>query len=333
MTTPRPLRSSWPRPHLPRLAGPPLGWQLIAMLVCTLVAAQLVTLALTVLIPPRPPRQWNIEDVAAALSGQGLSPRLEQARMDGPPDVAGAGWLISESARAALAHRLGLPEDAVVLAFYTQLPVGGVAVPARTRAPLTASASPSLSALIVPPASAQALMNGPSGGFSGGAMPGTGFPGGMNPGGFPGGFPGNGMPGGLPGRGNGPLPGHGMGPGGNGPGGSGPGGMGKGGGAPGNGNGRAGSGTSMGPGGAGTGMGTSRLPMRALPDTAMPSGGPVMGQSTLDQLRTSLGNHETPTVTSDLAAPALAPRLPVESGPLASPHPVSYTHLTLPTKA
>jgi hypothetical protein len=55
--------------------------------------------------------------------------------MDGPPDVAGAGWLISESARGALAHRLGLPEDAVVLAFYTQLPVGGVAVPARTRAP------------------------------------------------------------------------------------------------------------------------------------------------------------------------------------------------------
>jgi hypothetical protein len=60
--------------------------------------------------------------------------------------------------------------------------------------------------------------------------------------------------------------------------------------------------------------------MRALPDTAMPSGGPVMGQSTLDQLRTSLGHQETATAPGDLTAPALAPRLPATSGPLASPH-------------
>jgi signal transduction histidine kinase len=123
-------------PRFPRLAGPPLGWQLVAMLVCTLVAAQLVTLALTLLLPPHPPRQWNLDSVATALAGRGLDPDLEQARLDGPPDVEGTGWLISQTAREALARQLGKPVDDIVLAFYTQLPVGGVAIPARQRVPL-----------------------------------------------------------------------------------------------------------------------------------------------------------------------------------------------------
>jgi signal transduction histidine kinase len=277
-------------PRLPRLAGPPLGWQLIAMLVCTLVAAQLVTLALTVLLPPRPPRQWNIEDVAAALSGQHLSSRLEQARLAGPPDVAGAGWLISESAHAALARRLGRPGNEVVLAFYTQLPVGGVAVPARIRAPLAIAAPQPLSALIVPVASAQGIVNGPSGGFSGGfaggSMPGTGFPGGMQPGGMPGST----MPGaGIPGRGGGQMPGHGAGPGGGQPGG-----------------GNHGHPGGEGHDGPGSGINNAMRAMpRALPDTAMPSGGPAMGSAILGQLRAPLSPHDTPAPLADLPAPVV----------------------------
>jgi hypothetical protein len=65
--------------------------------------------------------------------------------MDGPPDVAGAGWLISESARGALAHRLGLPEDAVVLAFIPSFPWAAwpcPRAPARPSPPRRHSRSP-----------------------------------------------------------------------------------------------------------------------------------------------------------------------------------------------
>ncbi|WP_343616793.1 ATP-binding protein [Novosphingobium sp.] len=198
-------------PRFPRLAGPPLGWQLVAMLVCTLVAAQLVTLALTLLLPPHPPRQWNLDSVATALAGRGLDPDLEQARLDGPPDVEGTGWLISQTAREALAKQLGKPVDDIVLAFYTQLPVGGVAIPARQRVPFTAR-SASVSPFTVPRAYAQGMPGGPGGpggGFPGGPLPNVGFPGGMPGGGYPGGARGGGMPGPGPGgnsgaRGTGP---------------------------------------------------------------------------------------------------------------------------------
>ena len=47
-------------PLLPKRLGPPLAMQLIAILVCALLAAQAVTLALTVLLPPSPAQRWNI---------------------------------------------------------------------------------------------------------------------------------------------------------------------------------------------------------------------------------------------------------------------------------
>jgi two-component system, OmpR family, sensor kinase len=278
---------------LPPVGGPPLGLQMIAMLVCTLVAAQLVTLALTVLLPPRPQQQWDLGDVASALSGQGLSPRLEQARLDGPPDVAGAGWLISDSARTLLARRLNRPERDVVLAFYTQLPVGGV--PATRRAPLAARAPETLSTLLVSSASAQSIAGGPSGGFPGGAMPNVGFPGGMSPGGFPGGMPGGGMPPrGMGQAGNG-------GPGNGAPGGGNPGGLrGAGGG---------------GPNGAGLPGGSPLRGMpRAMPDTAMPSGGAAMGPAALSQLRSALApreaSHDDGTLSQPLSTPVPAMALP-----------------------
>lgn len=117
--------------------------------------------------------------------------------MAGPPDVSGQGWLVSESSRDALAQRIGSAPGDVVLAFYTQLPVGGVAVPSGTRSPLATSAGRSggLSALLIEQANAQAIPGGPpAGGRPGPAgMPGGGFPGGRMPGGH---LPGGGFPGG-----------------------------------------------------------------------------------------------------------------------------------------
>jgi signal transduction histidine kinase len=190
----------------------PLAMQMVAILVCVLVAAQVVTLALTVLLPPRPTARWNMDEVAAALTDDAAPERLERKAMRGPPDVRGQGWLVSESSREALAQRLGRRSQDIVLAFYTQLPVGGVAVPSEARSPLAVVTNRSglrqdMGALLVETAQAQAIPGGPpAGGSPGpGGMPGGGFPGGRPPGG---GFPGGGGPGGsMPGggiRGGGP---------------------------------------------------------------------------------------------------------------------------------
>ena len=186
-------------------AGLPLGLQLMALLVCALVAAQAVTLGLTVLFPPRPQARWSLDEVVQGLSGNGLSARLERAQLSGPPDIGGAGWLVAPATRDALAARLHRQSKDVVLAFYTQLPVGGIAVPAG-RPGVAAQAD--RRALQAWPAdwmvgTAHAQGAPPNGGFPGGGFPG-GAPGGM-PGG--GGFPGGGMPGGMPGSGRGGVPG------------------------------------------------------------------------------------------------------------------------------
>ncbi|MFD2134690.1 hypothetical protein ACFSLT_04640 [Novosphingobium resinovorum] len=187
-------------PEIPRRLGMPLAMQMVAILVCALLAAQAVTLALTVILPPRPAERWNMDEVASALGGGPAPKRLERKAMRGPPDVSGQGWLVSESSRDALARRIGQPANEVVLASYTQLPVGGVAVPSSGRSPLAvkSSGSGSLSSLLIDEAQAQAIPGGPPASGSAGptGMPGGGFPGGRMPGGnFPGGgFPGSGGP-------------------------------------------------------------------------------------------------------------------------------------------
>ena len=175
--------------------GLPLGWQLFGIIIGALIVAQLVTLVLTIVLPPAAPQRWDIDMVAANLLGTGEDDELEHRVLDGPPDISGGGWLVSESSREALAERLDRPSGDVVLAFYTQLPVGGVSVPIdRPVRPLDAvhaedarqDAGSLLSGLLVTPAHAQ-------------AMPGTPPPGGMPAGGFPGGgFPGGGYPAGPP---------------------------------------------------------------------------------------------------------------------------------------
>lgn len=286
---------------LPPVGGPPLGLQMIALLVCTLIAAQLVTLALTVLIPPQPDQRWDLNDVAAALAGKALSPRLEQARLNGPPDVGGTGWLVSNDARATLARRLNQPEANVVLAFYTQLPVGGMVAPAR-RAPLAVRAPQTVSSLVIPQAWGQTTAAGPAVAFPGGPISGAVFPGGMTPGSFP--------PGGIPPVMPGIMAGRGM--------------------APAGANSVGSVGERRGPGGLPS---AARMPRdgmlrglpRALPDSAIPSGGAAMNPQAIAQLRAALAPHEPvatdAALTPRLAPPLATPALSIDQTPaLARPH-------------
>ena len=193
--------------------GPPLAIQMIAILVCALITAQLVTLALTMVLPPTAAARWSIDEVVEALTNRNLAARLERKTMAGPPDVSGEGWLVSESSLQILASRLNLDPHDVVLAFYTQLPVGGVAVPSRNHPPLALSTGApsqfkaslgsgrafSLTSLLINEAHAQPASGGrsPGAGARAGRFPGGGFPAGPAAGGtFPGGqLPDAGQPG------------------------------------------------------------------------------------------------------------------------------------------
>ena len=58
-----------------RWPGPPLALQITGLLLACLVVAQVVTLALTVLLPPEPQRQWELGDIARVLSGRAAEGR------------------------------------------------------------------------------------------------------------------------------------------------------------------------------------------------------------------------------------------------------------------
>ncbi|SCK51711.1 Signal transduction histidine kinase [Variovorax sp. HW608] len=202
-----------------RWTGPPLALQIAALLLAGLGVAQLVTLALTMLLPPQPPPQYQLDDIARMLKGDaGAAERdrmLLRAVRSGSPEPSGPGWLTSERSRHDLAQLLGRDDADVRLYFYTPLPFAGVAgpppramggdpaAPVVTRAALPVRVWPD-GFMRVDFTVAQGGPGGPGGGMA---------PGGFGPGGFgpPGGFgaPGGlGMPGGFPqgGGGMGPLP-------------------------------------------------------------------------------------------------------------------------------
>jgi signal transduction histidine kinase len=192
----------------PRLSGPPLALQILGLLLGGLVVAQLVTLFLTMILPPDPQPQYGLDVIARALSGAAIDSGderpLKRDVQAGPPALNGPGWLISERSREDLARMLGRDPNDVRLYFYTPLPFAGTAsVPQRevqfTPPPL-------------PPFTRQAAAQRPR--LPPGFMfadyqvaqldPGAArFPGGGFPGGFPGGgFPGGSVPGGnMPGAG------------------------------------------------------------------------------------------------------------------------------------
>src|SRR3954464_701645 len=81
--------------------GPPLALQIVALLLGGLVVAQLVTLLLTLLLPPAPAPLYGLDDIASALADRrGDDHRgLQRIVQPGPPAISGPGWLISEKSR------------------------------------------------------------------------------------------------------------------------------------------------------------------------------------------------------------------------------------------
>lgn len=207
------------------LAEPPIVLQILVLLLGGLVVAQLVTLLLTLVLPPAPPVQRSLGDIVAALRGEPDRVRLARIVQAGPPGVAGPGWFTSGASRHTLAGLLGARDEDVRLAFYAPLPFAGItAPPAPPPLPLHQIGAASLPGPVDPSAwspAPEALHGnlarllpaslilfdpaggggGGGGGFNGGAMGHDGFPGGARIGGPRGGI--GGGPGGSHSRGAG----------------------------------------------------------------------------------------------------------------------------------
>ncbi|MBB4086960.1 ATP-binding protein [Sphingomonas carotinifaciens] len=107
--------------------------QFIGLVIGALIVAQLATLLLTLVIPPAPPREYALADIATALrSADAHDGRFDRLVQSGPPDLSARGWFVSETSRAKLAGLLKRPVAQVALGFYTQLPVGGSVDPVAT---------------------------------------------------------------------------------------------------------------------------------------------------------------------------------------------------------
>jgi signal transduction histidine kinase len=207
MTATRPARLK------ARLAGPPLALQIVGLLLGGLIIAQLVTLFLTMILPPEPQPQYGMAEIAATLSGSPVKTHptrpLQRIVQSGPPAFSGPGWLTSDRARRDLAKLLGRDEADVQIFFFTPLPFAGT-VPRRghevTIEPESREHHTSASHRFVRYASYEEHHPLPKDLYGGSCQvvmptagdarfPGGGFPGGFPGGGFPGAFPGGGIPG------------------------------------------------------------------------------------------------------------------------------------------
>lgn len=118
--------------------GFPLWVRILVVVAGALVAAQVVTLALTVFFPPAPSSQYSLSDIEAALRGR--ETRHDQDRPlvrtveAAPPSLDSPGWVVSPSATRDLAKLLGAPESDVRLLFYAPPPLAGAPMPPPRRA-------------------------------------------------------------------------------------------------------------------------------------------------------------------------------------------------------
>jgi len=175
------------------LRGPSLAPQIVGLLVAGLIVAQIVTLFLTMVLPPAPRAQYSLADIAVVLRGGeeqgGAGPHLVRRIQAGPPNTTGAGWLTSDRSRRDLAELLGADDRNVVLSFYTPLPFAGTATaPVEIEQaglgseaqgePATGEATPPGNAAGFVPASYLVYAaSGPRGtGFPRAGFPGGGFP-------------------------------------------------------------------------------------------------------------------------------------------------------------
>jgi signal transduction histidine kinase len=102
----------------PRL-GPPIAVQIIALLVGVLIIGQLATLAVVVIAPPPRPPVYRVEEIAAALKGDRMTPRfappLIRSTASVPPKGRPRRDMRAAGAKAELARLLGVSEDKVRL--------------------------------------------------------------------------------------------------------------------------------------------------------------------------------------------------------------------------
>jgi len=115
-----------------RPSGFPLALQIMGLLLGVLIIAQLVTLFLTLVLPPEPPPQYRMLDIARALLGgateHGGARPLQRSVRGGPPGPSGPGWLSSERSRHELARLLHRSDADVQIYFYLPLPFEGTAL-------------------------------------------------------------------------------------------------------------------------------------------------------------------------------------------------------------
>ena len=115
-----------------RLPGSPLALQVAALMLGGLVVAQLVTLFLTLMLPPAPDPEYRLGDIASALKGSSVHPRggrpLVRTIRANPPGADSPGWLVSQQSQHELAKLLGTGDADVRLMFYTPLPFAGSAM-------------------------------------------------------------------------------------------------------------------------------------------------------------------------------------------------------------
>lgn len=186
---------------LSKRLSPPLWARILAIVVGALVAAQLVTLVLTVFFPPEPSRQYSLADISAALRGSTVREHerpLVLSFEDGAPSLQSPGWVVSAPATRDLAKLVGAAEADVRLLFYAPPPLVGAPLPP----PPHAEASRSRFSLRTPQVGQAGGAAGPGGPPPGGMIQGSpgarpGVGGRMPPSGanFPAGsFPGSRLP-------------------------------------------------------------------------------------------------------------------------------------------
>lgn len=166
--------------------GLPLWARILAVVVGALVAAQVVTLALTVFFPPAPPSQYSLADIEAALRGRETRHDRERPLVRTleaePPSLDSPGWVVSPSATRDLAKLIGAPESDVRLLFYAPPPLAGAPIAPPPRREASRSY---VMAGMVPPGGGMSRPRLPGGApartfsartFSAGGLPGGAFP-------------------------------------------------------------------------------------------------------------------------------------------------------------